>query len=114
MPLRPSILVVEDDQLVAETIVSLLTRDYNVVQVASVAAALASLGRRCFDFVLLDCLLPDGSAETVLAAIDDAGIAVVLTSGDLREADRAAHDRVFLAKPFAQKALLAALDSVRR
>jgi len=56
-------------------------------------------------------LLPDGNLHDVLAEADRQSVAVVLVSGDPRQAEAIDPGRSFLAKPFTQATLLAILDS---
>ncbi len=104
------ILIVEDQDLVAETIASALGDDHDVVCGASAGEALAFLERGGCELVLLDCLLPGGRATDVMARADAAGVPVVLMSGDLErlEALREA-SRPFLSKPFSINALMEAV-----
>lgn len=56
-----TILVVEDEQLTRRTLQELLTAEgFSVVAVGSIAEAMGEVGRRQFDLVLLDLMLPDG------------------------------------------------------
>ncbi|HEY0144194.1 MAG TPA: response regulator transcription factor [Thermoanaerobaculia bacterium] len=56
-----TILVVEDEQLTRRTLEELLTGEgFSVVGVGSIAEALGEVGRRPFDLILLDLVLPDG------------------------------------------------------
>ena len=59
--LMTTILVVEDEQLTRRTLEELLTGEgFSVVGVGSIAEALGEVGRRPFDLILLDLVLPDG------------------------------------------------------
>ncbi len=63
---RPSILVVEDDAILADSLLTRLTLEgMNPVRAADCAEALAALDRRGFDAVVSDIRLPDGSGEDV-------------------------------------------------
>ncbi|MEO8715195.1 MAG: response regulator [Acetobacteraceae bacterium] len=104
---RCRILVVEDQPLVAETIVSALGDDYDVVCGTSASEALEILERGTCDLVLLDCLLPGGRAADVIAHADRGGVPVVLMSGDMERIDALrGGNRPFLAKPFSMDALM--------
>jgi DNA-binding NtrC family response regulator len=114
---RRRLLLVEDDQMVRETITLMLADHYEIVLADSVGSALGHLGsadETPIDLMLLDCLLPDGKVTELLAAADQLLIPVVLTSGDPRQAERSGQDRMFLAKPFSHATLLSILDSARR
>lgn len=62
MPLTDAtILVVEDELLTRRTLQELLQGEgFSVVGVGSIAEALGEVGRRQFDLILLDLVLPDG------------------------------------------------------
>jgi DNA-binding NtrC family response regulator len=110
---RPRLLLVEDDRLVSETICAMLEDRYDVAALQTVAAALAALVTEpppCA--VLADCLLPGGGVRSLLTEADRLGIAVVLTSGDLRASARVDPLRPFVAKPFHQDTLLKVLDAL--
>ncbi len=111
------LLLVEDDQMVRETIILMLEDDYDVRHAASVATALAQMQAAdgCpIDVMLLDCLLPRGNVSDLLTAADEQSVPVVLISGDPNQAQAVDPTRPFLPKPFTQSILLAALDSARR
>lgn len=56
-----TILVVEDEQLTRRTLHELLTAEgFVVVGVGTIAEAMGEIGRRAFDLILLDLVLPDG------------------------------------------------------
>jgi DNA-binding response OmpR family regulator len=108
------LLLVEDDRMVRETVVLMLENDYEIHIAASAGCALARLraaDQPAIDVMLLDCLLPDGNLHDVLAEADRQSVAVVLVSGDPRQAEAIDPGRSFLAKPFTQATLLAILDS---
>jgi DNA-binding NtrC family response regulator len=120
MPLSPPfrrLLLVEDDQMVRETIGLMLEDDYLVLNASSAGTALAALRApdpTSIDVLLLDCLLPNGHVSDVLAAADRLSVPVVLISGDPNQAGAVDPGRLFLPKPFTQEMLLAVLDSARR
>jgi DNA-binding NtrC family response regulator len=111
------LLLVEDDQMVRETMILMLEDDYEVLHAVSVSTALAQLDAadgRAIDVMVLDCLLPSGNVADVLQAADRRSIPVVLVSGDPNQAQTVDPSRPFLPKPFSQGMLLAVLDSARR
>jgi DNA-binding NtrC family response regulator len=120
MPLVPPfrrLLLVEDDQMVRETIGLMLEDDYTVLHASSAGTALAELRQSDatpIDVILLDCLLPNGHLSDVLAAANRLSVPVVLISGDPNQAGAVDPRRLFLPKPFTQELLLAVLDSARR
>jgi two-component system, NtrC family, response regulator AtoC len=66
----PSLLIVEDDVPLRETLVGVLRRrQYRVQEAGSVAAAHLMLKKNVFDLVLLDLTLPDGSGLDILQKI---------------------------------------------
>ncbi len=108
----PCLLLVEDDAMVRETIALMLEGTYDVLLAVSVATALSQLKEaeqmiiRC---ILLDCLLPDGRLAVLLTEADRRAIPVLLISGDPSQALWMPPCRRFLAKPFTQDSLLAAI-----
>ena len=105
------IFVVEDEALVAETIISALGDDYEVTSCGDSVAALGRLATESPDLVLLDLLLPGGRAADVIAAADAKGIAVILMTGDIERAETMRSGaRAFLSKPFSIDALLEAVS----
>jgi CheY-like chemotaxis protein len=113
-----SVLVIEDDALVSETIAVMLDGHYETVLVGTVEGALAHLGplpRAGSEYldkpalILLDCLLPGGRVLDLLQAADQQSIPVVLTSGDPERASRIDGRRRFLPKPFSREKLLQTL-----
>ncbi len=103
--------------MVRETILLMLEDDYEIHLAVSGGTAVAHLRAPegpAPDVILLDCLLPDGNMDGVLAEADSRSIPVVLISGDPRLAEVVAPNRRFLPKPFTQEALLKFLDSARR
>jgi len=64
---RPAILIADDNRINLRVLSAVLSRaGFEVVAVDSGAAAVAALGARCFDLVLMDILMPglDGGAAT--------------------------------------------------
>ncbi len=64
-----TVLVVDDDEGMRDTIASILKRDYRVLRVASGEAALAVLGKEEVDIILLDVRLPGISGFEVLRIV---------------------------------------------
>jgi DNA-binding NtrC family response regulator len=113
---RRRLLLVEDDQMVRDTMTLMLEDDYEIHQAVSVGTALAWLrapDSPAIDVMLLDCLLPGGNPRDVLAEADRRSIPVVLISGDPSQAEAMDPGRRFLPKPFTQATLLAILDTAR-
>ena len=106
MSAKCRVLVVEDQPLVAETILSALSDDYEVACGVSATEAMARIETDRPDLVLLDCLLPSGHAGDVMGLADRLGVPVVLMSGAMDQIDTLSDgSRPFLAKPFAIAAL---------
>lgn len=108
------LLVVEDEPLVAFDNEHLLRDEgYHVVAtVDRVADALAVIGDgEAIDLVLVDVSLADGSGLDVARAAQARAIPVLFVTGDL-PADAEPLAAAFLAKPYAQRDLLAAVGAV--
>lgn len=108
-PALPRLLLIEDDALVRETIALMLEDAFDVTSVETAASALAMLqdvDNQQPNILLLDCLLPEGKLDLLLAEADLRGIPVVLTSGDPRQAELQPGARPFLRKPFSRTAAL--------
>ena len=108
------LLVVEDEPLVAFDTEHLLSdADYEIVAtVDRVADAVAILsGGAAIDLVLADVSLADGSGLDVAKAARTRGIPVLFVTGSLppEAADLATG---YLAKPYAQRDLLAAIGAI--
>jgi DNA-binding NtrC family response regulator len=113
---RRRLLLVEDDQMVRDTIVLMLEDDYDIDVAVSVRTALDYLRAPespPIEVILLDCLLPDGKMADILAAADQRSIPIVLISGDPNQAEAIGPSRQFLSKPFSQVTLLKILDIAR-
>jgi DNA-binding NtrC family response regulator len=107
------ILVVEDDPLVSELIVALLSDTYPAAVAETCAEAMALLGGGGFRLMLLDCTLPDGVDAALLPQADRLGTAVILMSGDPgRVASLSDRPRPFLLKPFTLAGLLETVENV--
>jgi two-component system, OmpR family, KDP operon response regulator KdpE len=111
--MRKNALVVEDEPLVAGTIVDALSDEYSVSAAATVADAVRQLRQTELAVVLLDCLLPDGNAAEVIAAPEAREVAIVLMSGNPDQiATYSAGGLPFLSKPFGIEELRKALRAV--
>ena len=103
MPQGASVLLVEDEESVRDVLTDLLMgAGYTVESAMTRSAALALLEARRFDIVLLDAVIPGGSAEQVAERAARDRIPVLVTSGhperieDLSNGEK----HPFLAKPF--------------
>jgi DNA-binding response OmpR family regulator len=109
------IFVVEDEPLVAETIVSALGDEYRVTACGDAAEALQRLGHEGADLVILDLLLPGGRAGDVIAWAQAKSVPVILMTGDIERAETMrVGNQDFLSKPFSIDDLLAAVATALR
>lgn len=115
------VLVVEDDQMIAEAIRTALRQDgYTVEWIADGASAAAVLATSCFDIVLLDLGLPRRSGLEVLRQARRQGTTtpvIIITARDdvqsrVAGLDSGADD--YLVKPFDLDELAARMRSVLR
>jgi signal transduction histidine kinase len=82
---RPHVLIVDDDVSLAENVAEILEAlDVETEVVARAGDALAQVGRRRFDLVLVDVRLPDGDGTALVAPIREQSphTEVVLITGD--------------------------------
>lgn len=115
------VLLVEDEPNIAEAIRFILTRaGWGVTVEASGSAALAQIADLRPTAIILDLMLPGRSGLDILAELradPDLGATPVLMltargQGRDREAAAAAGASAFLAKPFANADVLAALEAI--
>jgi two-component system, OmpR family, response regulator QseB len=115
------VLVVEDDQMIAEAIRTALTQDgYSVESIGDGASAAAALAASSFDIVLLDLGLPRRSGLEVLREARRQGATtpvIIITARDdvqsrVAGLDSGADD--YLVKPFDLDELAARMRSVLR
>lgn len=110
------VLLVEDDEVFADYLTSLLTRgglDARVDHAGSIADALARLAVQPYDAVLLDLRLPNGAGlDTIRRVLSAPSVPppIVLTGGD--EVDEAAALRAG-AQDFLPKSVLAQMGVAR-
>ncbi|WP_324779892.1 EAL domain-containing response regulator [Thiobacillus sedimenti] len=117
-PVRPRLLVVDDEPLILEGLERLLTsRDYDVVTANGGCDALIAIGKQQFDAILLDLGMPDLNGNEVLRFVADrsADTPVIVVSGDstidaaIRALRGGAAD--FVRKPYEPEELLRRLDN---
>ena len=111
MTARASILVVEDDPLVAEVVLDALQDSYETRHAANEFDAVEVLRENLVNLILLDCSLPGGLGQDLLTRADGSrGIPVLLMSGNPEAAERAGAGRPFVLKPFTLSALLERIE----
>jgi two-component system catabolic regulation response regulator CreB len=117
----PSVLVVEDDQPIADAVLYALRRDGMSAEACeSLELARARLAGGGVDLVILDLTLPDGSGFSLLDELRRGGAAlpvIVLTSRDedidcVASLEAGADD--YVTKPFSPRALVARVRAVLR
>ena len=118
-PVRPRILVVDDEPLILEGLKRLLVaREYEVSIANGGCDALIAIGKQQFDAILLDLGLPDLNGNEVLRFVAErsAGTPVIVVSGEsaidaaIRALRGGAAD--FVRKPYEPEELLRRIDNV--
>lgn len=114
-----SVLVVEDEPAIAESLVYSLRRDGFTVQAVGTLAE-AERAVSGVDLIILDLMLPDGSGFDLLAQLrrQDAPPAVIILSSRDHEADRVAGLETgaddYVTKPFSPREIVARVRAVLR
>lgn len=115
------LLLIEDDENIAETLVAYLEKNGFVVDLApTLAIAKAAVSENSFDLVLLDRLLPDGEGMSMLRYFEDVSkpqrVILLTALGDVddrvRGLESGAHD--YIPKPFEPRELLARIRNALR
>ncbi len=118
LPLRPRLLLVDDEPLILEGLSRLLaTRDYEVVMANGGCEAVIAIGKQQFDAILLDLGMPDLDGNEVLRFVADRSVdtPVIVVSGDstidaaIRALRGGAAD--FVRKPYEPEELLRRIDN---
>src|SRR5690242_16460744 len=111
----PRILIVEDEELLTGVIADVLGDSHDVICASNAGDAIDHLLGDDIDFVLLDCMLPDGPNWQVALEADRQDIPVVFMTGDAGQAEELVEGaRPYLLKPFAIAALLDTVDNAAR
>lgn len=111
MPIGQHILIVEDDPLVADTLLMTLEEEYHVSCVGTVGEALAFLRTANVNAVLVDSVLPDGRGCQIAEFAETSGAAVIEMSGYPAEMTGMANSRHrHLYKPFGRALLISAIS----
>ena len=118
LPIRPRILVVDDEPLILEGLTRLLAPlDYDVTIAKGGCDAIIAIGKQQFDIILLDLGMPDLSGSEVLRFIADRGVntPVIVVSGEssidaaINALRAGACD--FVRKPYESEELLRRIDN---
>ncbi len=117
---RPSLLIVEDDDTLAQGLAFTLEREgYSVAHAGGKAEAEALLSSRSFDLLVLDVMLPDGSGYDLCRSVRlrSAVPVIFLTARDeevnvVRGLELGADD--YVAKPFRIKELASRIKAALR
>ena len=115
-----TVLIVDDDEGMRDTLTAILKRDYRVLRVASGEAALPVLNREDVDIILLDIRLPGISGFEVCKmlradpATRDLGILMVTALDQPADVERAVEAGTddFLTKPINKAELLLRLEAL--
>ena len=117
VPVRPRILVVDDDVAIGGTIKRYLRNyEYDIEVADCVESAEEQLEQHSFDLMLLDRRLPDGLGDHVIESVRKRGssLPIILMSGEVEVAardDRSQHRADdFIEKPFVREALVAMIE----
>lgn len=118
---RPKILIVDDDLRLLQAMATLLRTAYDVATAPSGPAALEELGRRSFDLILCDVIMPGMSGVDLAQIIvrknpRTAERVVLCTAGDTTDLRRMPDGRSMrvLAKPFRMEDVRALLEPNER
>jgi len=118
LPIRPRILVVDDEPLILEGLTRLLTPlAYDVSTAQGGCDAIIAIGKQQFDIILLDLGMPDLSGSEVLRFIADRGVntPIIVVSGEssidaaINALRAGACD--FVRKPYESEELLRRIDN---
>jgi two-component system alkaline phosphatase synthesis response regulator PhoP len=116
-----TVLLVEDEAALLLFLSDRLSREgYEVTQAASCEAGRSAVMSRCFDLIILDIMLPDGSGLDLCRDLRRAGVAtpiIMLTARD-QVTDKVIGLKIgaddYLTKPFDALELLARMEALRR
>jgi DNA-binding response OmpR family regulator len=121
MPVKPTILVIEDDSAIRRGVTDALSfSGYEVLWAADAASGLRKAMEATYQLLLLDLVLPNGSGFDILEALrkQRPGQAVIVLSAKGEENDRVRGLRLgaddYVVKPFSVRELLARVEAVLR
>ncbi|HET6433104.1 response regulator [Dyella sp.] len=112
---RPTVLVVEDDKPLLETMIEVLAvHGWDVIGWSEDAAGALSLLERAPDVALVDYQLKDGPCDELVRQLVERGIPFALFSGyEPEELPASLQPHVHLHKPFGIETLLDAVQRLR-
>ena len=104
-------LLIVDDDVHIRRIAALYLRGHDVSEAATAEEALQRTASERFDAAIVDVILPPSGGLRLCRKLKDAGLRVIVMSGDesLRDDAREAGADAFLAKPFTRDALTSVL-----
>ena len=117
------VLVVEDDEMVADVVrINLSAHGFEVVHAPNGAAGLAAIAQQRPDLVLLDVMMPEVDGWTMLTRLretaDTASLPVVMLTAKTMPADQVRGYNLgangYLTKPFSSADLLSKVQEVLR
>jgi DNA-binding response OmpR family regulator len=121
MPVKPTILVIEDDSAIRRGVTDALTfSGYEVLWAADATSGLQKALEATYQLLLLDLVLPNGSGFDILEALRKSrpGQSVIVLSAKGEENDRVRGLRLgaddYVVKPFSVRELLARVEAVLR
>lgn len=114
MPDRKTIMIIEDEMMIALHIEDTVTQiGHQVVTATTVAAAERVLETGGIDLAIVDYKLTDGNTEPLMARLQEAAIPFIVCSGISEWDDRQTDSHTpFLAKPFSSDALVDAVTAL--
>ena len=120
MAVKPRILVVEDEEAIAEPLAESLEREGFTAEVAStLAAATDAYRRRPPDLILLDVMLPDGDGRDLCRDIrKESDVPIIMLTARGEEVDRVVGLELgaddYVVKPFSARELTARIRAIMR
>lgn len=120
MAVKPRILVVEDEEAIAEPLAESLEREGFTAEVAStLAAATDAYRRQPPDLILLDVMLPDGDGRDLCRDIrKESDVPIIMLTARGEEVDRVVGLELgaddYVVKPFSARELTARIRAIMR
>jgi DNA-binding response OmpR family regulator len=108
------ILILEDDPFIALDLQSIVEGERHLASVCSTVAEARRLAAGDLDFALLDVDVTDGKSYGVACALAERGVPFAFVSGSKPgELPPALRDARFIAKPFLEETIVAALPGTK-